>query len=294
MTSPHSEERAVATVAPAALETYGTSGLVDRFSMIADEIAPLIKARSWAVNMGRSDHVKIEGWTCLGAIMGIGPSTKSVTPIIDDNGRTVGYEAHVAVCRAVDGAEIGSAINECRFSEVIKRKDDGEIVKRWVQPDGSVNHHAMKSMAQTRAASKALASWCRPIVEMAGYSGTPYEEMSPNAYDEDAQPKAQERRQAQEPGPDDAALPQDDVGEGRPGEPYTPEGEWAKWLDDPVPFKKGEFAGKTWRHMSQGSPGGARERSLQWIADEFDVDAKPKSAYQRALRCLAFIRGETF
>lgn len=307
MTSQHSEERAVAVATPAALETYGTGGLVGRFTAIADEIAPLIKAREWAVNMGKGEHVKIEGWTCCGAIMGIGPSTKAVREIVNGAGDVIGYEAHVAICRAVDGIEIGSAINECRVTEVTKRREDGAIVKRWVQPDGTANHHAMKSMAQTRAASKALASWCRPVIEMAGYKGTPYEEMPPNAYDEDAQPKAQERRQAASmpatgavtgsggvyvvdtPGPEDAAFPQSEREQG--SEPYTPEGEYSKWLDDPSPIRKGDMAGKTWRWFSQGSPEGKRVESLRWMVDTFEVGTK---GYDRARRVLAFIEGGAF
>ena len=44
----------------------------------------------------------------------------------------------------------------------------------------NAERHALKSMAQTRATSKALGQVLRWIPELAGYSGTPAEEMPPD------------------------------------------------------------------------------------------------------------------
>jgi hypothetical protein len=64
--------------------------------------------------------------------------------------------------RTLDGRIIGAAEAECLRSESTwKSRDD----------------YALRSMAQTRATSKALGSVLRFVVTLAGYSGTPAEEM---------------------------------------------------------------------------------------------------------------------
>jgi hypothetical protein len=101
------------------------------------------------------DHVKVEGWTTLGAMLGVTPVC-TWTRQIDQ-----GWEARVEA-RTLDGRVIGAAEAECLRSESTwKNRDD----------------YAIRSMAQTRATSKALGSVLRFVVTLAGYSGTPAEEM---------------------------------------------------------------------------------------------------------------------
>lgn len=73
----------------------------------------------------------------------------------------------MVVIRIADGAEIGAAEAGCFYDETIGR----DRKRRWY------DRHAVKSMCQTRAASKALAQVLRFIPVLAGYSGTPQEEM---------------------------------------------------------------------------------------------------------------------
>lgn len=262
-----------------ALVTYGTPAVARRFMEIADVVAPLIKARGWAVQMAQGSHIKIEGWTCTGALMGIGPRTETATEIKDpETDEVLGYEAAVLIVKAVDGLSIGRAIGECRFDEVL-RKRNGEIVKRWLQADGTPNHHACKSMAQTRASSKALASWCRPVIEMAGYKGTPAEEMPP-----DAEPEG-----FQNGGPYGGEQPGGDPTHREPGPsddvPATPNGWFRDWLDDEIPVRQGEYANASWRTMCGGSPDGLRHKTLRWIIEKIDN----KRHTERAELCCRFI-----
>jgi len=71
-------------------------------------------------------------------------------------------------------------------------------------------------------------------------------------------------------------------------EPVTPPGEYSGWLDD-VPISaesKSKVAGFTWRKLSEGSMGGIRWKSLEWLAD----NARSKKTRERAGRCLSCIR----
>jgi hypothetical protein len=73
-----------------------------------------------------------------------------------------GYEASFEA-RTLTGAVVGGA-------EAVCKRTEG---KPWTWGAD----YALKSMAQTRATSKALGSALRFIITMAGYSGTPVEEM---------------------------------------------------------------------------------------------------------------------
>lgn len=122
---------------------------------VADSLAPLIERKGLYVVIQRNKHITFEGWQTLGAMLAVTPRTAWTRQL--DNG----WEARVEVV-AVDGRVIGAAESECLRSE-----------KRWSKADD----YAVRSMAQTRAGSKALASVLRWIMTLAGYSGTPADEM---------------------------------------------------------------------------------------------------------------------
>ena len=83
-----------------------------------------------------------------------------------------GWEARVEV-RTRDGQVIGAAEAECMRDE-----------KRWATADD----YAVRSMAQTRAASKALKMPLGFVFAMAGYETTPAEEM-PSVVEQPPRPK---------------------------------------------------------------------------------------------------------
>ena len=112
------------------------------------------------------DHVRIEGWLTLGTLAAVlfrGPVTPYVVwvrPVGNADGEPIGYEARAeARCgdRVMTAAEAECLFNESNW----KGKDD----------------FAVRSMAQTRACSKALAFALRWVMVLAGYEGTPAEEM---------------------------------------------------------------------------------------------------------------------
>lgn len=104
-------------------------------------------------------HVNIEGWTMLGSMVGVFPETIRTNYV--EYGNAEGFEAKVnAVTRK--GEIVGSAEAMCTNDE-----------DRWE----NATLQELRSMAQTRAASKALRMPLGFIVQLAGFNATPAEEM---------------------------------------------------------------------------------------------------------------------
>lgn len=122
----------------------------------ADALADVLKSRRLTTNIQGKDHVQIEGWQTLGAMLGVTPVCVWTRSLGN------GWEARVEA-RTLDGRVVGSAEAMCTRDE-----------KMWRNRDD----YALRSMAQTRASSKALASPLRFVVTLAGYEGTPAEEMT--------------------------------------------------------------------------------------------------------------------
>lgn len=121
----------------------------------ANALAPVLRERGMLSEIEGRDYVRVEGWTTLGSMLG-------VTPVgVWTHKLENGWEAKVNA-QTLDGRVIGSAEAMCTRAE-----------KNWEESD----EYAIRSMAQTRAASKALASVLRFVVTLAGFSGTPAEEM---------------------------------------------------------------------------------------------------------------------
>jgi hypothetical protein len=97
----------------------------------------------------------VEGWTLLGTMLGVFPVCEW-TRKLDD-----GWEARV-VAKTLAGQTVGAAEAECLRSE-----------RSWSSRDD----YALRSMAQTRATSKALRQPLGFVVTLAGFEATPAEEM---------------------------------------------------------------------------------------------------------------------
>jgi hypothetical protein len=129
--------------------------VLERATAVANALAPVIADRKLSVKIGQKEHITVEAWLTLGAMLG-------VTPVCTWSRKFEnGWEARVEA-RTLDGRVVGAAEAECLRDE-----------SRWEKSDD----YAIRSMAQTRATSKALASVLRFVATLAGYSGTPAEEM---------------------------------------------------------------------------------------------------------------------
>jgi hypothetical protein len=127
----------------------------------AKRVATALKAELEAAGMvlkisGR-EHVRVEGWSTLASMLGLTTSIAWSRQIED------GWEARAEV-RTLDGRLIGAGEGMCTRSE-----------RNWARRDP----FALRSMAQTRAASKALRVPLAFVMTLSGYSGTPAEETEP-------------------------------------------------------------------------------------------------------------------
>uniref|UniRef100_A0A6M3LCQ9 Uncharacterized protein n=1 Tax=viral metagenome TaxID=1070528 RepID=A0A6M3LCQ9_9ZZZZ len=129
--------------------------VIDEAQLVAEPLARLIRDRQLASSISGKEYVRIEGWTLLGSMLGVFPIVQWTRPVEG------GWEARVEA-RSKDGNVVGAAEAECLRSE-----------PNWQdRPD-----YAIRSMAQTRAASKALRLPLGFVMTLAGYEATPAEEM---------------------------------------------------------------------------------------------------------------------
>jgi hypothetical protein len=141
--------------APGLFRTEQPREVVRRATDIANELAQVVKKQRLAVAIQGRDHVRVEGWTLLGSMLGVFPVCVWTRKL--DNG----WEARVEA-RTLTGALVGAAEAECLRSE-----------RTWASRDD----YALRSMAQTRATSKALRQPLGFVMVLAGFDATPAEEM---------------------------------------------------------------------------------------------------------------------
>ena len=161
---------------PGPAETDRRSGMIDLFigeaglqraERIAASLHRVVEEKGLAVQIGGNRHIRVEGWCALASMVGVAPQTAWVRESRNPStGDLEGYDARVEVVRIGTGDTIGAAEAGCYLDETTRGK------QRWSE------RHAVKSMAQTRATSKAIGQVLRFIPVLAGFSGTPAEEMA--------------------------------------------------------------------------------------------------------------------
>jgi hypothetical protein len=143
--------------------------IIESASAVADALSRVLRDRQLTSNISGKEHVRVEGWTLLGTMLGVFPVVEWTRPVAD------GWEARVEA-RTLAGQVVGAAEAEClRTERTWKSRDD----------------YALRSMAQTRAVSKALRGPLGFVVTLAGYEATPAEEMpaEPLTADRAVEPK---------------------------------------------------------------------------------------------------------
>jgi len=140
--------------------------------------------------------------------------------------------------RTLGGQVVGAAEAECLRDE-----------RNWSDRDD----FALRSMAQTRATSKALRLPLGFVVTMAGYDATPLEEMSAEAAPRPSPPKAE------------------------PPPPRRQKGEPA-WIDEPMNYGR-KHPERTWRYMADNHPD-----YLEWMRDK--AERIPDETRKRAATML--------
>lgn len=134
--------------------------VLEKATRTATALAEVIERQQLFKTIGPKRHLLVEAWTMLGSMLGVFPETEWTRRTTDSNGADA-WEARVVV-RTRDGSVIGAREAMCSKSE-----------SRWKNADD----YAIRSMAQTRATSAALAAPLRFIPVLAGFAGTPEAEM---------------------------------------------------------------------------------------------------------------------
>jgi hypothetical protein len=167
------------------------SGFIEEATRVADQLRKVIEDQKLYAVMGTDQngrprkHIVVEAWQTLAAMHQVYPLIEWTRPTDDFVPRIVvtdwftdargkkrkevtieqigqgGWAARCVVTNR-DGNPIGGAEAECRYEE-----------ERWRDRDS----YSLRSMAQTRAISKALRGTLAYIVTLAGYNTTPAEEM---------------------------------------------------------------------------------------------------------------------
>jgi len=141
---------------------FGTNDPVEvitRATATATALAEVVRKQRLATMIQGREHVRVEGWTLLGSMLGVFPVVVWTHELGDDDG----WEARVEA-RTRDGQVVGAAEAECLRSE-----------KTWAKRDS----YALRSMAQTRATSKAMRGPLGFVMTLAGFEATPQEEIPP-------------------------------------------------------------------------------------------------------------------
>lgn len=129
--------------------------IVTQATAVANALADVLKSKGLTTRIGNKDYVQVEGWTLCGSMLGVFPVVEWTRKLEN------GWEARVEA-RTRDGAVVGAAEAECLNTET-----------RWK----TAEDYSIRSMAQTRAISKALRAPLGFIVALAGYESTPADEM---------------------------------------------------------------------------------------------------------------------
>src|SRR5882762_1146733 len=135
----------------------GPKELLKVASEAADALASVIASKKLFSTISGRQYVRVEGWTTLATMMGCLPREVSVSR--DEKGT---YTATVELVRMGDQAVLTRASAECGMDEPTwaKRAD-----------------YARRSMAVTRATSKACRIAFSWVMVLAGYEATPSEEI---------------------------------------------------------------------------------------------------------------------
>ena len=164
----------------------------------ANALAKVVEDRKLYTDIQGKKHVRVEGWQMLGALLGVFPSVKS-RPLYGPDGEKLGWEA-TCEARTIGGDLVGSADSQCTRDEPPGRNGREN---RWLNaPD-----YAVRSMAQTRATSKALRLALGFVMSLAGFDTTPAEEMDGIAGASDA-PAAKSTRRRKGTDEDEPATPE--------------------------------------------------------------------------------------
>jgi len=192
---------------------------VDRAHQMAKVLQDVVKQAGLSRKFGgQKEHLFFEAWQTIGRFFNVTPSTEWSKPIMAGD-KIIGWEARAIVTNA-NGLTVAAAESMCGTDE-----------PNW---KGKANY-AIRSMAQTRASSKALRQAFAWVAVLAGYSATPAEEMDAEFNRGVSTPPAAPKAESKAPAPADGA-PADAATEKQRGKLFMMAKE--RWSGDGIKAKK--------------------------------------------------------
>lgn len=161
------------TVSLGALNATSASEVIERASTIATALKAVIDKQNLFNMISGKRHVRVEGWTTLGTMLNCSPYEVSVVEhpctLCEGGCKHSIFEATVEMRSMADGRTIARASMECGSPDEL----DSHGSPVWADRP----RYARRSMAITRATSKACRLAFSWIMTMAGYEATPAEEV---------------------------------------------------------------------------------------------------------------------
>jgi hypothetical protein len=181
------------------IDAASPSDLIEKATAIATALDAVIKAQGLRVNMGSKEkprwHVEVDGWMTLGTLLGSVAELDWARPLCaPETGRPerIKYTARVEHFQGkgndrrlvkvttydVDGFSWEARVRIVRNGVTV---GTGESICSRKEPRWSTaDDYAVKSMAITRATSRAYKQAAGWIVALAGYEATPAAEVDPH------------------------------------------------------------------------------------------------------------------
>lgn len=148
--------------------SHDPAGEIEYAVKCAKALGKVMDQKEKKVVINHKRYLEVDDWTLLGHFFGLSPATDWTRPV--EFGSARGWEARAKVVHRSSGAEISAAEAMCLNDE-----------ERWAKRP----MHQLRSMAQTRAQSKALASCLRWVAQLGGFQGTPAEEVDESTVGQD-------------------------------------------------------------------------------------------------------------
>lgn len=145
------------------IQTKGSYDLVkpDQMVKMANVLkAYVVKNKLYSPIAGKN-YVQVEGWQFAGSLMGLFPTVTEVKDLSEKAGE-IKWMATVEIKNIKNGEVVSRGFAVCSNKENKKKTFD---------------EYAVLSMAQTRATGKAYRNLIGWVMKLAGYEGTPGEEM---------------------------------------------------------------------------------------------------------------------
>lgn len=158
------EKAAIIPLPPPAELRLGSLAITDpkemihRAAQLADALAEIINQQKLYTVIKGKKYVWVEGWTTMGAMLGVNPIEEFCEPLPDGKG----YKAKVKLVRMFDSQQVGGASAICKVGE-----------KGWSDTEDYATH----SKAITRATGKAFRLSFAWIMKLAGFEATPAAEI---------------------------------------------------------------------------------------------------------------------